>query len=71
MAVVALSEQDVQQRAVEDRAETQRRDRCRTYRETAARYRALLASDAKVDRKGANDEIVIQERRMRDDNCGV
>lgn len=62
---------DVTERAVADREAAQRRDRCRNYKEIADRQRALLASDAPIDRKATGDELAIQERRMRQDNCGL
>jgi hypothetical protein len=62
---------DVAERAVADRELAQRRDRCRNSKEIADRQRALLASDAAVDRKAVGDELAIQERRMRQDGCGA
>ena len=60
---------NVQERAVLDREEAQRRDRCRNSREIADKQRALLASDAQIDRKAVSDELAIQERRMKQDRC--
>jgi hypothetical protein len=60
---------DATERAVADRAEAQRRDRCRNYREIADRQRALLATDGVIDRKAVSDELAIQERRMKQDGC--
>lgn len=62
---------EVAERAVYDREAAQRRDRCRAAKDIADRQRALLASDALPNRKAVSDELAIQERRMRQDNCGT
>ncbi|GMU71701.1 MAG: hypothetical protein AMXMBFR42_11650 [Burkholderiales bacterium] len=67
---LAASAEDVE-RAVTDRENAQRRDRCRSAKAIADRQRALLASGGAPDRKAASDELAIQERRMRQDNCGT
>ncbi|HQU47913.1 MAG TPA: DUF4124 domain-containing protein [Casimicrobiaceae bacterium] len=67
---LAATAEDVE-RAVSDREASQRRDRCRSAKAIADRQRALLASGIVVDRKAASDELAIQERRMRQDNCGT
>ena len=61
--------QDVQLRAVADREETQRRDRCRNYREAIDRQSAQLASSSESARQKATREINIQERKAQQDRC--
>lgn len=58
-----------EQRAVADREETQRRDRCRNYRETIERQRALEAAGPEKVRQAAIREIATQERRLASDRC--
>lgn len=70
-ATTLAASRDVSARAVVDREEAQRRDRCRSAMEIADRQRALLASDAPINRKAASDELAIQERRMRQDGCSA
>ena len=61
--------QDAQERAVADREETQRRDRCRNYREAIDRQSAQLASSSERARQKATREINIQERKAQQDRC--
>jgi len=61
--------QDAQQRAVADREETQRRDRCRNYREAIDRQSAQLASASESAKQKAAREINIQERKAQQDRC--
>ena len=61
--------QDVELRAVADREETQRRDRCRNYREAIDRQSAQLASSSESARQKATREINIQERKAQQDRC--
>ena len=60
-----------QNRAVADREEVQRRDRCANYQANIAQQRAVLAEakSTTTARKKAADEIAIQERRQKDDGC--
>jgi len=67
---LAATAEDVD-RAVTDRETAQRRERCRSAKAIADRQRALIASGGAPDRKAASDELAIQERRMRQDNCGT
>ena len=61
--------QDVQIRAVADREETQRRDRCRSYREAIDRQNAQLATASESAKQKAAREIAIQERKAQQDRC--
>ena len=61
--------QDAQERAVADREETQRRDRCRSYREAIDRQSAQLAAASESARQKAAREINIQERKAQQDRC--
>jgi len=63
------SPQNIEDRAVLDRDLAQRRDRCRSARETVERQQSLLASTNEVARQQAGNEIKVQERRMREDRC--
>lgn len=67
--VVARSTPGDEQRAVEARAEQQRVNRCRSYRDTIARQQPMLDAPSAVARKHASDEIKIQERRIAEDRC--
>ena len=61
--------QDVQLRAVADREETQRRDRCRSYREAIDRQGEQLASGSESAKQKAAREVAIQERKAQQDRC--
>ena len=61
--------QDVQLRAVADREETQRRDRCRSYRDAIDRQSAALDSGSESAKQKAAREINIQERKAQQDRC--
>ena len=58
-----------EERAVMDRDLAQRRDRCRSARETIERQKPLLDGSNEVARQHAGNQIKIQERRMREDRC--
>ena len=60
---------DVQLRAVADREETQRRDRCRSYREAIDRQSEQLASGSESAKHKAAREVAIQERKAQQDRC--
>jgi hypothetical protein len=60
---------DGQQRAVADREETQRRDRCRSYRDAIDRQSAALDSGSESAKQKAAREINIQERKAQQDRC--
>lgn len=59
------------ERAVLDRDTAQRRARCSVYRENIERDRAQLESANEVARGHAANDIKLQERRMKDDNCAA
>jgi len=61
--------QDAQQRAVADREEAQRRDRCRSYREAIDRQSAQLTSASESAKQKAAREINILERKAQQDRC--
>jgi len=61
--------QDAQSRAVADREETQRRDRCRSYREAIDRQSVQPASASESAKQKAAREINIQERKAQQDRC--
>jgi hypothetical protein len=61
--------QNAEDRAVLTRDLAQRRDRCRSARETIERQHSLLSSANEVTRQQAGNEIAVQERRMREDRC--
>ena len=61
--------QDAQERAVADREETQRRDRCRSYSEAIDRQNASLAKASESAKQKAAREIAIQERKAQQDRC--
>ena len=61
--------QDVQERAVADREEAQRRDRCRSYSEAIDRQNAQLATASESAKQKAAREIAIQERKAQQDRC--
>jgi hypothetical protein len=65
----ARSPREIQERAVYDRELSQRRARCANYRETIDRQKPLFDSPNEVTRQHAENEVKIQERRMRDDQC--
>ena len=61
--------QDVQLRAVADREETQRRDRCRSYSDAIDRQSPILSSGSDSARQTAAREIKTQERKAQQDRC--
>ena len=61
--------QDVQLRAVADREETQRRDRCRSYRDAIDRQSEQLTSGSESAKQKAAREVAIQERKAQQDRC--
>ena len=61
--------QDVQLRAVADREETQRRDRCRSYREAIDRQSEQLTSGSESAKHKAAREVANQERKAQQDRC--
>ena len=61
--------QDVQLRAVADREETQRRDRCRSYREAIDRQSEQLTSGSESAKQKSAREVANQERKAQQDRC--
>lgn len=59
------------ERAVLERDTAQRRARCAVYRDNVERDKALLASPNDVARAHAANDIKLQERRMKDDDCAA